>query len=134
MTTKPTIFVGGDPPLEPRFINYTTFHIAGIRREDPARVVAAYYLDGPGMTKDEWFICCQFAFCSPKEKTSDKLKGQAIATHRILNSGPRGGRVFVVPNGASRTVIREGLRLEAIKVAQAKRIRWMKDVRADELV
>lgn len=104
------------------FIGYTTFRIRD--KFDTSRVVAAFYRDG--RTADglvQFFV--QFAYCSPKEKSSDKSRGQFIATYRLLNLGNRGGIPFALPEGFTGKMFRDAIKNIILAEANRKRIQWL---------
>lgn len=117
------------------YLNYTTLHLNGLYG-NPQRIVAAFYKDGEkemeGGTESEFL--CQFAFCSPKEKSSHKARGRYVATKRLLSDGSRGAVRFTMPEGFTGKMLRDALKERAVKVAKKKNIHWMREYNAADLV
>lgn len=114
-------------------INFITFHLAG-RYQKPERIIAAFRRKWSAPGLENILYDCQFSFCSPKERFSDKPRGQKIAMLRLLDDGPRGRVTFALPTDFTWSMLEWNLKHFAIKVAKKKRIKWLMGCDADGLV
>ena len=134
--SKTVLMLGENPNYKvDGLINFTTIHLRSAK-DKPQRIIAAFHreevkeMEGGLETK----FHCQFAFCSPQERTHDKLRGQEIAYRRLIADGPRGYVSFVLPEGFTHQDLRERLKGCALRVAKRKNIRWLEGVTEDGLV
>lgn len=116
-------------------INFMTFHFAG-HYGSPQRIIAAFYRE---VVKEmegglETVFNCQFAYCSPREKSSNKFRGQEVAYRRLIDNGPRGFVSFALPGGFTHNDLRNSLKEKACSVAQRKKITWLRGLVPDALV
>lgn len=131
----PITVVGEDVgPRANGFLNHTTFHIRN--HFGNARIVAAFYNDGKLADGNVQFFV-QFAYCSPKERTTDKYRGQMIATYRLMNTGERGGIPFSLPENFTGKMLRDAIKCVLLAEIQRKNIQWLKKLEVkttDDLV
>lgn len=119
-------------------INFTTFHLIGQpslgKYQRPERVIAAFRRKWSALGSENILYDCQFSFCSPKERFSDKPRGQKIAMLRLLDDGPRGRITFALPANFVWAMLKWKLKHLAIRTATKKKVKWLMGCDADGLV
>jgi len=113
-------------------IGFTTFRIKD-DFETPARVVAAFARAKKDANGDIVFLA-QFAYCSPKERESDKNMGRFIASSRLFANNERGAIPFSLPENFKPREFRECLRQLILREADRKKVRWLAGKTSDDLI
>jgi hypothetical protein len=113
-------------------VGFTTFRIKD-DFDTTARVVAAFCSEGKDADGNEAFRA-QFAYCSPKEKNTNKNIGRYIAYSRLVSGSHRGGIPFGLPAGFKPRDFRDMLRGLIIQEAKRKRLRWLMKYEQSDLI